>query len=746
MIKYITKRNGDKEPFSPPKLNKWAEWACEGGAASWAAIAGLALPSLKDGCTSLDLQNSLIDAAEGLIPTDYSYDVPAKNLYLANIRKEVFGQFEPLNLLAYIKLMEQKGKWSNFSSKYTLDELCALAAAIDHTRDLLFTYGGLKQCADKYLLKDYGKLIETPQFMYMGMCLATGLDAKGIRNDWTINQLIDLYHEFSLQRVNVPTPPLVGLRTHSRGFASCCLISAGDSIESLDAANSAIFRMTAARAGIGYIAQTRSLGDTVRNGSFKHTGKLPFYRTVDRLTKALTQESRGGSCTVFYPFFDPEIIDLLNLKSQRVSEDKRIEFLDYALQDNSLLSELYAADGKVKLISVAKHPEVYEAFYGKDLSLFKELYNGVTGVETIPARDLVHTFLTRRLETGRMYWMDVHNTNDGSVFKDSVSQSNLCLEVTQPTTPFKSQLHLQNANPSPEDGEISLCNLGGAVWGRITDWDKSMYLLVKFIDTIIDLQDIPFPAVEVMSKRRRNIAVGVINLAGFLAENGLSYEGEAARDLVDTTGEQMLYSIIKASVTLAKERGRCELFHRTTMAEGILPVDLINKNSNKLVSGKTKLDWGSLREDVKTYGTRNSTFTACMPGESSSVLLGATNGVEPIRSIVTTKRSGKGVLVTVAPKATEYTALASYQLAYDIDQDEYIKMMAVVQRWMTQAISTNQYYRYSDYPEERVPMSLLLRHWSMARYYGLKTLYYCNTDTGSVSSSMESCSSGGCTL
>lgn len=750
MIKHVIKRNGTKEEFDPVKLNKWCEWACQGEEASWAAIAGIAIGNLPEECTSEQLQKSLINAAESLISEEYSYDVPAKKLYLAQLRKAVHGRYTPPNLLAFVKHMEKLGKWQKFSRLYSLDEMCAFAAAIDHSRDELFTYGGLKQCADKYLIKDVtsGKILETPQYMYMGMCMATGITASGTRNDWTIQELLALYDEFSLQKVNVPTPPLIGLRTHDRGFASCCLIQAGDSIDSLDTANSIIFKMTAARAGIGWLGTTRSVGDPVRGGSFAHTGKLPFFRAVDRLTKALTQQSRGGSATVFYPFFDPEIQDLLNLKSQRVSEDKRIEFLDYGLQDNRVLHELYAKGGDVKLVSLYGNEDLYVAFYSDDLDKFRELYSKAKQSGYIPASEIVHTYLSRRLESGRMYWQDMYNTNAASLFKDPVKQSNLCMEIVQPTAPFVSSLYLHETNPNPVHGEVSLCNLGGAVWGRITDWDSSMYLLLKFIDTIIDLQDIPFAAVKQMSKQRRNVAIGIINLAGFLAENGLSYEGQEARDLINEYGEQMLYSIVKASIRLAKERGACELFHRTKMSDGILPIDLINKNSDSLVTAPHKLDWEALREEMKKYGIRNSTFTACMPGESSSVLLGATNGVEPIRSIVTTKRSGGNVIITVAPKATEFTSLSSYQTAYDIDPVEYMKAMAVVQRWMTQAISTNEYHRYSDYPDEKVPMKVLLNLWQMARHYGLKTMYYCNTDTGSVSSSMqnESCGGGGCTL
>lgn len=747
MIKTITKRNGKEEAFCPIKLNKWAEWSCQGCDVSWADIAGTAIGNLPEVVSSHDLQNALISAAESLINSDTEFDIPAKRLYLADLRKRVHGEYQPPNLLAFVKQMEADKRWLPFSKLYSLDEMCAFASAIDHNRDDLFTYGGLKQCADKYLLKNVNtkKILETPQFLYMGMCMAIGINADGTRNDWSISELIDLYDEFSLQRVNIPTPPLIGLRTFDRGFASCCLINAGDSIDSLDTANSAIFKMTAARAGIGYIANTRSIGDPVRNGAFKHTGKLPFYRAVNSMTKALSQVIRGGSATVFFPFFDPEIVDFLNLKSQRVSEDKRIEFLDYALQDNVVLMEQYLKDEEVKLFSIAEYPDVYNAFYSENLELFRELYYKVKTTKTVPAKELVHTFLIRRIESGRMYWNDVYNTNKGSLFKDSVTQSNLCMEITQPTRPFKSPLGLYEINPKVEDGEISLCNLGGAVWGRITDWDKSMYLLTKFIDSIIDLQDIPFPAVASLSKQRRNMAIGIINLAGFLAENGLSYEGQEARDLVNNTAEQMLYSIMKASVRLAQERGKCELFDRTKMSDGITPFDLINKNSDSLVTETHQLNWERMSHLIKKHGTRHSTFTACMPGESSSVLLGATNGVEPIRSIITSKRSGNNVIVTVAPKSTDFTALSSYQTAYDINQEEYIKMMAVIQRWMTQAISTNEYYKYSEYEDEKIPMKVLLKQWALARHYGLKTLYYSNTDVGSVSSSMG-CSGGGCSL
>lgn len=750
MIEKVLKRDGiTTQPFSPKKLNKWAIWACEGLSANWSYLCMQALDKLPKVASSSVIQKTLIDTAIELIAEDYEYDTVAARLLLADLRKEVYGSWELPPLSTYAEYMHKSGYWDDLLSFYTHEEIILLENAIDHSRDLLFTCGGLKQSINKYLKRDVSKnnkLLETPQFMYMGMAMAMRTD-KTCAEHWPIEDIIGIYDEFSLQSINVPTPPLVGLRTGDNGFASCCLIEAGDSIDSLDAASSAVFKMVANRAGIGYNAITRSLKDPVRGGSFHHTGKLPFYRHIDKTTKALTQQSRGGAATIHYTFIDPEIEVLINLKSQRSAEDVRIEFVDYSLVYHPYLLELYLRNEDVKLISYYDHPEVYDALYSPNYSDFVELYSSAKATKLINARTLLNTYLVRWGETGRMYSMNALEANRHTTFLDPIKQSNLCQEILQPTNAYDHVTDLYNTTNEDTGGEISLCNLGGIVFGRIKNWERTCYLLLKFIDTIITMQYLPFPDLVRTSNNRRNVAVGIINLANFLASNGLNYEGEEARNLVHKECEKMLYWLHKASCKLAKEMGACEWYYKTKYSYGILPIDTYNKNVDSLVSQELELDWEGLRKEIATYGMRNSTLTACMPGESSSVLLGATNGVEPIRDILTIKRSPAGVTHTLAPGVTDYDTLVSYKTAHEIDKFEYLYMMAVVTKFMTQSVSLNSYFNYKDYPDEIIPLSEIVKLFFMMNKYGIKTTYYFNSGgNNAVSAGEAGCAGGGCSI
>lgn len=744
MVQRVKKRDNSTQNFSPTKLNKWAEWACSNTSASWSNLCMQAIQKLPEEVTSSMLQKTLIETAVELISENYDYDKVAAKLLLADLRKEVFGEYTPPPLSIYAEYMYKMGYWDDLLSFYTEQEIHILEQAIDHSRDELFTCGGLKQAIAKYLKKDMGKLLETPQFMYMGMAMALRTDEDYAKN-WPIEDIIGIYDEFSLQRVNVPTPPLVGLRSGDRGFASCCLIEAGDSIDSLDAAASAVFKMVANRAGIGYNAITRSIGEGVRNGSFSHTGKLPFYRHIDRATKALTQQTRGGSATVHYTFIDPELEVLLNLKSQRSAEDVKIEFMDYSLVYHPYLLELYIKDKPLKLISLIKHPEVYEALHSSKYEDFVLAYEKAEAEKEISTRDMLHTFMTRRVETGRNYWVNALEVNRHTTFNDRIHMSNLCQEITQPTKPYRNILDLYEPGRDT-GGEISLCNLGGIVFGRVDNYERTCYLLLKFIDTIIEIQHLPFPNLEYTSKARRNVAVGIINLANFLASNGLSYEGEEARNLVHKECEKMSFYLHKASNRLAKEIGACPWYRKTKYKDGVLPIDTYNKNVDSLESVGLTLDWDSLRKDIAEYGMRNSTLTACMPGESSSVLLGATNGIEPIRDILVYKKSPAGVTHTLAPGVDDFSTLVSYVNAYDIDREEYIKMVAIITKWMTQSISFNQYYNYKDFDNEIIPMSVLIKDFFLCNKYGIKTAYYHNSGGNNAESAGESCAGGGCSL
>lgn len=770
-IEYVIKRDGTKEPFMAQKLNDWAKYIGIRSDVPWSPVAVAAVKNLPKGDVhSDDLQTMLIKSAESMIERDHRYDRFALELRLAQLRKNLFDSYTPPSLRFFHDHMVELGAWEDMSGWISDDQFEALNEVIDHSRDELFTNAGLKQFMDKYSRRNIytEEIYETPQFAYMGMAMAMLSQPH-----WSMLDAIDLYNALSLQKINVPTPPLVGLRSADRGFASCCLVDGTDTLDSIDAAEHVVFKMVAARAGIGYHLESRSIADPVRKGAFPHSGKLPYYRHIDRSVKANTQQSRGGSATVYTAFFDPEIIQVMEAKSNRSPDEKKIDKMDYNLKFNSILLKRFLRKENITLMSFLYAPEVYAAFDSGDVAEFERLYiaaekrlAGVTKrgfkgevlpvAPVIPAAELIEFWKTVRMETGRLYTMDAGEVNRNSRFKDPVRMSNLCVEIVQPTFPiphvvdlYRSDEELSKMDVS-EYGEVSLCNLGGFALGRIKtleEWEKISYILLKFVDTIIEIQHYPFPAMKYTALRRRNVGIGLMNAAGAMAAEGLAFEGEEARNWIHREAEKASFFLHKASVRLAKEIGPCEWFHRTHTSDGTLLIDTYKKTVDDLVSVGLEMDWESLREEIKTHGMRNSVLTASMPGESSSVLIGVTNAVEPPRSAVTIKTSGVNKVITVAPGLDDWDTMQSYKYAFDIDRTEHIKWLAVLQKFTDQAISANLYYDFNKYPGGIIPGTEIIKDLLNSTKYGIKNLYYANFDVDNGGSAAEQgCSSGGCTL
>lgn len=770
-IAFVIKRDGTKEPFIPQKLNDWAKYIGVRSDVPWSPVAVAAVKNLPKGDVhSDDLQTMLIKSAESMIERDPRYDRFALELRLAQLRKNLFDSYTPPSLRFFHDHMVEVGAWEDMSGWISDDQFEALNEVIDHSRDELFTNAGLKQFMDKYSRRNIytEEIYETPQFAYMGMAMAMLSQPH-----WSMLDAIDLYNALSQQKINVPTPPLVGLRSTDRGFASCCLVDGTDTLDSIDAAEHVVFKMVAARAGIGYHLESRSIADPVRKGAFPHSGKLPYYRHIDRSVKANTQQSRGGSATVYTAFFDPEIIQVMEAKSNRSPDEKKIDKMDYNLKFNSILLKRFLRKENITLMSFLYAPEVYAAFDSGDVAEFERLYiaaekrlAGVTKrgfkgevlpvAPVISAAELIEFWKTVRMETGRLYTMDAGEVNRNSRFKDAVRMSNLCVEIVQPTFPIPHVVDLYRTDEElakmdvSEYGEVSLCNLGGFALGRIKtleEWEKISYILLKFVDTIIEIQHYPFPAMKYTALRRRNVGIGLMNAAGAMAAEGLAFEGEEARNWIHRESEKASFFLHKASVRLAKEIGACEWFHRTHTSDGTLLIDTYKKTVDDLVSVGLEMDWESLREEIKIHGMRNSVLTASMPGESSSVLIGVTNAVEPPRGAVTIKTSGVNKVITVAPGLDDWDTMQSYKYAFDIDRTEHIKWLAVLQKFTDQAISANLYYDFNKYPGGIIPGTEIIKDLLNSTKYGIKNLYYANFDVDNGGSAAEQgCSSGGCTL
>ena len=725
----IIKRDGTKEHLNIDKIHKVVEHAClDLAGVSSSQIEMNANIQFYDGMSTDEIQEVLIRSANDLISLDVpNYQFAAARLLSYSVNKQVFGEYNAITFKENINRNIERNVYdAAILDYYTEEELNTLDSYIRHKRDENFTYAGFRQVVDKYLCQDRstGQIFESPQFMYM-MIAATLFN--NYPADTRMQYVRKYYDATSLFKVNIPTPVMAGVRTPVRQFASCVLVDAADTLDSIFASDMSIGRYTAQRAGIGINAgRIRGVNSRIRGGEVAHTGIVPFLKKFEATVRCCTQNGvRGGSATTHFPFWHQEIQDILVLKNNKGTEDNRVRKLDYSIQLNKTMYERLLSGGDITLFSPHDVPGLYEAYFGDsdEFQLLYEKYERATSIKksTVPAMDLFSALIKERAETGRIYIMNVDHANTHSSFKDKVYMSNLCQEITLPTKPLE---HIDD-----EEGEIALCILSAINVGTLRsldDLEDLCELAVRALEEIIDYQNYPIAAAEKSTKARRSLGVGYIGLAHYLARNHVKFEEKEAWQKVHDLSEAFQFFLLKASNKLAKERGACEYFHRTKYSDGILPIDTYKKDVDTIVRHKLNYDWDTLRKDILEHGLRHSTLSAQMPSESSSVVSNATNGIEPPRGYLSVKKSKKGPLKQIVP---QYTTLKNhYTLLWDMPNNEgYINVVAVMQKFFDQGISGNWSYNPTHYPDNEVPMSQMINDLLTTYKMGWKTSYYQNT-------------------
>ena len=727
----VTKRDGTREPLDINKFHKVALYACEG-------LSGVSVSDLEiktqiqfyDKIKSSDIQETLIKAAAELITEDEpNYQYVAGRLINYNLRKQVYNTYNPEPLLKhYIRVRDEGYYDKEMGDVYSVEEFDELEKYIDHDRDNLLTYAAMEQFRGKYLIKNRvtNKFYETPQMAFMLIAMTLFQNYKTDRMKW----VKDLYDAISKFDISLPTPIMAGVRSPQRQFSSCVLIETDDSLDSINATASAIVKYVSQKAGIGIGGGSiRAIGSPIRNGDASHTGVIPFWKHFQSAVKSCSQGGvRGGAATLYYPLWHYEVEDILVLKNNKGTEDNRIRHLDYGVQFNKVMYERLLSGGNITLFSPGDVPDLYQAFY-KSTEDFRELYEkyerSKIRKKTIPAIDLFSTFVTERKDTGRIYLMNVDHCNEHGSFTDAapIKMSNLCCEITLPTTPLK-DIH-------DESGEISLCTLAAINWGKIkkpADFEKPCTLAVRALDALLDYQDYPVRAAAIGTRGRRPLGIGIINFAYWLARNDSNYS-HPNLDLVHEYAEAWSYYLIKASIDLAEEVGSCPLAHQTKYARGTMPINTYKKEVDELVAPNYKMPWSVLSSRALSSGIRNSTLMALMPAETSAQISNSTNGIEPPRALISIKQSKDGVLKQVVPELKRLKN--KYELIWDQKSPEgYLKITAVLQKFIDQAISVNTSYNPRHYEDEKIPMSEMIKHILMHYKYGGKTLYYFNTFDG----------------
>ena len=730
----VIKRNGGKDTLDLEKLHKVVFHACRDiNGVSPSEVEIKSSLQFYNGITSSEIQETLIKSAADLISEDTpNYQWVAGRLIVYHLRKMVYGSYEPHHLLTVVKDNVAEGWYDPaLLEDYTEEEWNELNDYVKHDRDENFTYAAMEQFRGKYLVQNRvtNEIKETPQVAYM--LIAATLFANYDKSN-RLRWVKDYYDAVSNFSISLPTPVMAGVRTPQRQFSSCVLIESDDSLDSINATTSAVVKYVSQKAGIGIGAGSiRALGSPIRRGDAYHTGVIPFFKMFQSATRSCSQGGvRNGAATLYYPIWHYEVEDLLVLKNNKGTEENRVRQMDYGVQFSKLFYERLISNGQITLFSPSDVPGLYEAFFA-DQDKFRELYeraerNTKLRKKTIGATELFSMFMEERKNTGRIYLQNVDNANTHSSFKQDVApirQSNLCAEIDLPTKPLN--------DFNDEEGEIALCTLSAINWGNIKkpeDFAKPCELAVRGLDALLSYQNYPVKAAERATAGRRPLGVGIINLAYWMAKNGMTYS-DPDLEMIDTFAEAWSYYLIKASADLAVEQGACLWNNDTKYSDGITPNQTYKTDVDELVPHKERMPWRELREQLKATGIRNSTLMALMPAETSAQISNATNGIEPPRSLVSVKQSKHGILKQVVPGI--HHLKNKYELLWDQRSPEgYMTIMAILQKYIDQGISVNTSYNPVFYEDEKISMSEMLRHLMIFYKYGGKQLYYFNTYDG----------------
>lgn len=763
MIEYVIKRDGRKEPFDADKLNNWAQWSektVNPKDFNWSGIVLRTVSLLGKECTTKELQDTLIK--ECLNQNTWESNRMAGRLYASALSKELYE----IRKHPHIKDLHDKliSLGVIVKPNYTDEEYEYINKLLNHKRDFTYSHYAINQLVQKYSLRDRVKKVsyETPQFIYMRVVMDT---LNNYHQEDRLEKLKELYEELSFQRVVVPTPYFANSLTRNPNKISCSVITCTDEAESIGVLNTLAYTLTTSGAGVGAHMKTRSINDSVRGGLVKHAGKVPYYRAFANIMKSSTQGSRSGAATMYFPIFDPEIEVLVGLKNPLSVLANRVRDSDYGFSINKPFLKRAFTGKPFWLFSYKDNPELYEKFYHWDSETFdKELEqfakDNPNKVTEVDAKQLLSTALTHRIETGRLYPHFADITNSHTPYKETIYSSNLCLEVSNVTKPYKTHLELYSDNP---EGVVGFCNLAGINLGVIKDdeeYERACYYALFMIEQAIETATLPFPALNKNLKDYRSAGVGICSLAYLMAKNNKSYMTQEGRDFIFEQAERHQYFLTKAAIKLTEELGPCEAMARNKYKDGWLPFDNTPKAVFDLVTVGFKYDWEPLRERMRELGgLRFTTLSCIMPAESSSIAVSGTNSLYPLRDLTLVKTSGDTTNIWVAPEASRLAK--KYEIVWDIPSEHIINLYALWQVFIDQSISADTFVDRTK--NVNLSMSSMFKDLAQCAKLNVKTLYYMNTltdkkDTFEFLNGIESeeepsqinegfgCSSGGCTL
>lgn len=743
----VIKRDGREEAYDPNKMRKVCLWACDGNEDYVDNILTQTKIKLYNKIKIADVYDELIKTAVNNINRIYpQYELIAAKLYTLKIYHDTWGlkdktKYPDLGLV--IKKGLQHGVYNKkIFNSYTESEIEELTRSIDINCDYIFTYKSLYTFYSKYCLNyTKNKKLELPQHAYMRISMSLFWKEKN-----RIELIKQFYKYISNHFFTLATPIMINAGTVTQQLSSCVLSKMGDSAQSImdTIKDVAIYSKNKAGNAVD-ISEIRASGSYILGNNGFSSGPVPFLKILESTIKAFNQgATRPGACCVYFQWWHYDFEEMVVLKSNSGTEENRARHLKYSVKINDLLINRVLKNENVSLFNPCDVPKLIES-YGEEFEKAYIEYEKNKNIKrkTVSARQIMAALLKERVETGNIYLFHVENVNKTSMLNRYINSSNLCCEITLPSRESKcidesivDLIEKKVISKTYDMGEISLCNLASinlAKWGfeNHKQKQKIIDLLVRAMDNSIDVSKYPVLEGKYTNQKYRYLGIGVLNYANYLALKKHVIDSNEALEETHKLFDEWSYMIIKASLDLAKEKGKYQGFEESLWAQGNLPIFKANNLALNLTNYKPDLHkWKALAQEIKIHGIRNAQLMAIAPTATSGKAVNATESIEPIQHFFY-KEDGKINLPTLVPNIKINSKF--YKTAIDCDQYQLIRLAAIRQCYLDQAQSINLYFKKVS----------SLTDFTLIHMYGfklgIKSYYYCKTEKDVIDEICESC-------
>ena len=683
--------------------------------------------SLKDRITLLTRSSAELTTKE-----EPNWERIAGRLLSYSIASDLRATEEKLGLTSFyqkISYMIEQGLYGAYIlENYSHKEVDEIATLIDNTRNNLFTYSGLDLLSQRYLIRSHQHvLLESPQEMYIGIAMHLAMKETNNRISWVKK----FYDMMSLHKVTMATPTQANARKPYHQLSSCFIDTVPDSLDGIYHSISNFADVSKFGGGMGmYLGKVRSRGGSIRGFEGASGGVIRWIRVINDTAVAVDQLGvRAGAVAVYLDVWHKDLPEFLQLRTNNGDDRMKAHDVFPAVCYPDLFWKMVKEDMNQDWYLLDPHDVLMvkgyclEDFYGEEWEkrYWECVHDNRISKRILVLKEVVRLILKSMVETGTpfAFYRDAVNRANPNKHKGMIYSSNLCTEIAQNMSEVKQISRVIKTEDGDEvivtttkPGDYVVCNLASLCLGNINvkdpkEIEEVTATVVRALDNVIDLNFYPLPNAQVTNRKYRSIGLGVSGYHHMLAKNHIMWESEEHLKFVDEVFENIAYASIKASNTLAKERGSYQYFEGSEWESGAY-FDARGYDSAR---------WKELKEEVHATGMRNAYVLAVAPTSSTSILIGTSAGLDPVMNRFFLEEKKGSILPRTAPELSADTYWY-YKTAHTIDQTWSVRAAGIRQRHIDQAQSFNLWIT-NDYK-----MSQLLQLYVLAYDCGVKTIYY----------------------